>query len=157
MFILEVSQSVTSANCQHDTLCQHKQFQIIHWNNIWLRARSHMTYTTFEDRWPHYMVLGRPLDTFIWALTISWARSLAHVWSDRLVRRGEVRGYLLTDNFHDFPLNLIRLIMSPFPSLPFPSLAARVSDGQLAPHWPRWRYYSPIVDVSVCCSNAHPT
>jgi hypothetical protein len=26
-------------------------------------------------------VLGRPLDTFIWALTITWSRLLARVWS----------------------------------------------------------------------------
>jgi hypothetical protein len=26
-------------------------------------------------------VLGQPLDTFFWALTISWSRLLARVWS----------------------------------------------------------------------------
>ena len=57
----------------------------IHWNSIWLRACSHMT--------PHYTwvsmtafhdfggVLGWPLNTFFWALTISWSRLLARVWS----------------------------------------------------------------------------
>jgi hypothetical protein len=57
----------------------------IHWNSVWLRARSHMA--------PHYTwgsvttlhdfggVLGRPLDTFLGALTISWSRLLARVWS----------------------------------------------------------------------------
>ena len=49
----------------------------IHWNSIWLRSRSHMA--------SHYMILemclGRPLYTFLWALTISWSRLLAHVWS----------------------------------------------------------------------------
>ena len=48
----------------------------IHWNNIRLRARSHVT--------SHCMilevVLGQPLDTFLWALTISWSRLLARVW-----------------------------------------------------------------------------
>ena len=55
----------------------------IYWNGIWLRARSHMTshYTwgfmiTLHD---FEGVLGRPLDTFSWALTISRARLLAHV------------------------------------------------------------------------------
>ena len=47
-------------------------------NHIWL-------HTTLEGSWPHYMilevVLGRPLNTFFWALTISWSRLLAHVWS----------------------------------------------------------------------------
>ena len=57
----------------------------IHWTSIWLRARSHMTshytwgsVTTLHD---FGSVLGRHLDTFFWALTISWSRLLAHVWS----------------------------------------------------------------------------
>ena len=56
----------------------------IHWNNIWLRARLHMTshytwgsVTTLCD---FGGVLGRPLDTFFWALTISRSRLLARVW-----------------------------------------------------------------------------
>ena len=55
----------------------------IHWNSIWLRAQSHMAshYTrdsvsTLDD---FGGVLGRPLDTFFWAFTISWSRLLAHV------------------------------------------------------------------------------
>jgi hypothetical protein len=57
----------------------------IRWNSIWLRAHSHMTshytwgsVTTLRD---FGSVLGRPLDTFSWALTISWLRLLARVWS----------------------------------------------------------------------------
>ena len=57
----------------------------IHWNSIWLRARSHMTshytwgfVTTLHD---FGGVLGRPLDTFFWALTSSWSQLLARVWS----------------------------------------------------------------------------
>jgi hypothetical protein len=57
----------------------------IHWNSIWLRARSHMTshytwgsVTTLQD---FGGVLGRPLDTIFWALTISWSRFGARVWS----------------------------------------------------------------------------
>ena len=46
--------------------------------HIWLQ-------TTLEGPWPHYYdfggVLGRPLDTFFWNLTISWSRLLARVWS----------------------------------------------------------------------------
>jgi hypothetical protein len=56
----------------------------IHWNDVWLRAKSHMTshyawgsVTTLHD---FGGVLGRPLDAIL-ALTISWARLLAHVWS----------------------------------------------------------------------------
>ena len=59
----------------------------IHWNNIWLRAQSHMTtshytwesVTTLHD---FKGVLGQPLEIFFWALTISWSRLLACVWSD---------------------------------------------------------------------------
>ena len=53
-------------------------------NGIRLRARSHMasyytwrSVTTLHD---YGGVLGRPLDTFTWALTISWPRLLARVW-----------------------------------------------------------------------------
>ena len=58
---------------------------IIHWNSIWLRARSHRTshytwrsVTTLHD---FGSVIGWPLDTVFWALTISWSRLLARVWS----------------------------------------------------------------------------
>jgi hypothetical protein len=55
-------------------------------NSIWLRARSHMISQCtcgFVIRLHDDCggVLGRPLDTFFWALTISWSRLLAHVWS----------------------------------------------------------------------------
>ena len=57
----------------------------IHWNSMWLRVRSHMTHTTLEDPWPHYMMLEVCWDdlwtTFFWALTLTWSRLLAHVWS----------------------------------------------------------------------------
>ena len=57
----------------------------IHWNNIWLRVQSHMTshYTWWSGTTlcDFGGVLGQPLDTFFWALTISWSRLLAHVWS----------------------------------------------------------------------------
>ena len=56
-----------------------------HWNNIWLRARSHMaSHYTGGSMTTLYVfggVLGRPLDTFFWALTIAWSRLLARVWS----------------------------------------------------------------------------
>ena len=56
----------------------------IHWNCIRLRAGSHMTshYTRGSVTTLHDFggVLGRPLDTFFWALTISWSRLLARVW-----------------------------------------------------------------------------
>jgi hypothetical protein len=55
------------------------------WNSIWLRPWSHMAshYT-----WGHVTTLrdfggdlGRPFDTFFWALTLSWSHLLARVWS----------------------------------------------------------------------------
>ena len=57
----------------------------IHWNSIWLRARSHVTshYTWGPATTLHDFggVLGRPLDTCFWALTVSRSQLLAHVWS----------------------------------------------------------------------------
>ena len=58
----------------------------IYWNYIWLRAQSRMTshYTWGSVTTPHDFggVLGRrPWDAFVWALTISWSRLLARVWS----------------------------------------------------------------------------
>ena len=56
-----------------------------HWNSIWLGTRSHMTphYTRGSVTTLHDVggVLGRPSDTFYWALAISWSRLLARVWS----------------------------------------------------------------------------
>jgi hypothetical protein len=64
--------------------CGHAWIKI-HWNSIWLRTRSHMTshytwgtMTTLHD---FVGVLGRPLDAFFWALTISRSRLLTRVWS----------------------------------------------------------------------------
>ena len=54
-------------------------------NSILVRARSHVTshYTWESVSTLHDFggVSGRPLDTFFWALTISWSRLLARVWS----------------------------------------------------------------------------
>jgi hypothetical protein len=54
-----------------------------HWNSNWSRAWSHMTsHYTWGSVTTHFGgVLRRPLDTFFWALTISWSRLLACVWS----------------------------------------------------------------------------
>ena len=48
----------------------------IHWNSIWLRAPITYDFTLHDFRG----VLGRPLDTFFWVLTISRSRLLARVW-----------------------------------------------------------------------------
>ena len=56
-----------------------------HKNNIWLRSQSHLTshYTWWSVTTLHDSggVLGQPLDTFFWALTISWSWLLDRVWS----------------------------------------------------------------------------
>ena len=81
----------------HDTMNAHNHWFIlfyhvwgstyieIHWNSIWLRAWSHLASqstwgsgTTLHD---YGGVLGWPLDTFFWALTISRSWLLARVWS----------------------------------------------------------------------------
>ena len=82
----------------HGTLNSHNRLFILfyhawghawikfYWNNIWLRAWSHMTsyYTWWSMTTLHDLggVVGQPLDTFFWALTFSWSRLLARVWSD---------------------------------------------------------------------------
>ena len=57
----------------------------IHWNSIRLRTQSHMashyTWGPVTTSIDFGGVLGRPLDTIFWALTISWSRLLARVWS----------------------------------------------------------------------------
>ena len=70
----------------------------IHWNFIWLKAWSHMTslYTWGLVSTLHDFggVLGWPLNTFLWALTIPWSWLLAHVWSGpQDNRRREATGY----------------------------------------------------------------
>ena len=58
---------------------------MIHWYSIWLRAWSRMTshYTWGSVTTLHDFggVLGQPLDTLFCALTISWSRVLARMWS----------------------------------------------------------------------------
>jgi hypothetical protein len=49
----------------------------MHWTSIWFRAQSQMTSRCTWGSMPTLDgfggVLGRPLDTFFWALTISWS------------------------------------------------------------------------------------
>ena len=66
----------------------------IQWNSIGLKARSHMTshYTWGRVTTLHDVggVFGRLLDTSFWALTISWSRLLAHVWSDPKIHLSKI-------------------------------------------------------------------
>jgi hypothetical protein len=93
--LLEVG--LTTKPGDHDTPNAHNRWFIlfyhvwgpawikIHWNSIRLREWSHMTshytwelVTTLHD---FGGVLGQPLNTLFWALTLSWSRLLACVWS----------------------------------------------------------------------------
>ena len=57
----------------------------IHWNSIWLRARSHMaSHYTWESMTTLHDVggvVGTAFEHFRVALTISWSRLVARVWS----------------------------------------------------------------------------
>ena len=48
-------------------------------NNIILRGSHSLKYMEYCIYMMFGGVLGRPLDTFFWALTIPWSRLLAHV------------------------------------------------------------------------------
>ena len=56
-----------------------------HWNSIWLRHPVTYDFTLHFNICDHatwfWRCLGTPLDTFFWALTISWSRLLSRVWS----------------------------------------------------------------------------
>ena len=76
------------------TMCGGPAWIDIHWYSIWLRARSHMSshyawgfVTTIHD---FGSVLGWPLDTLFWALTISCSRLLACVWSGPTLRMAHI-------------------------------------------------------------------
>ena len=83
----------------------------IHWNNTWLRGRSHVIahYTWESVITLHDLgsVLGRPLDTLFWAPTISWSRLLAHVWSGPKGKTQGLRamGIWLKFSCSQFPTN----------------------------------------------------
>ena len=49
----------------------------IHWNNIWLTVRSHMTYTTLEGPWPHYIILKVSWES-LWTLSFGPSQFLGH-------------------------------------------------------------------------------
>jgi hypothetical protein len=74
-------------------MCKDPHEHKYHWNTIWLRARSHTashytrgTMTTLLHGFEGVR-FWRPLDTFFWALTISWSQLMAHVWRGPKVSR----------------------------------------------------------------------
>ena len=77
--------TLASVGLLYSIICGDLAWIAIHWNIIWLMAWSHMDshytwgyVTTLHD---FGGVWGRPLDTIFWALTSSWSRLLACVWS----------------------------------------------------------------------------
>ena len=75
----------SSIDLFYSIMCEVLAWKEFHLISIWVRALSHMTsHYTWGSAITLYDVggvLGRPLDTFFWALTISWSRLLARVWS----------------------------------------------------------------------------
>ena len=74
----------------------------INWNSMWLKAWSHVTshytwgfVTTLHD---FGGVLGQPLDTFFWVLTISWS-FLACVWSGPKESKQQVQHNFFNKDF----------------------------------------------------------
>ena len=78
-------QMLTTVGLFYIIMCEDPAWIEIPWNSIWLRAQSHVTshYTRGSVTTLHDFggVLGRPLGTFFWVVTMSWSRLLAHVWS----------------------------------------------------------------------------
>ena len=82
----------------HDTPNAHNRWFILYYHawvptwietqrySIWSKARSHMaSHSTWGSVTTLHVfggVLGPPLDTFYWALTVSWSWLSARVWSD---------------------------------------------------------------------------
>ena len=49
----------------------------IHWNSMWLRPYHIWLHTTFEDPWPHYIIMGVPWDR-LWTLSFGLSQSHGH-------------------------------------------------------------------------------
>ena len=76
--------TMTTTSLFYYVMCEDPTWIKSRWNNIWLKAWSHMLHTTLEGPWPHYMILEVSWDNFwslLWALTIPWSWLLACVWS----------------------------------------------------------------------------
>jgi hypothetical protein len=86
----------------------------IHWNSIWLRAQSHMAYTTLAGPRPHYMILEVCWDG-LWTLSLG----LSHSYGHGLQSQSGVRArplFLTIVAFCDCLLH-IRMMIWPMPNL----------------------------------------
>jgi hypothetical protein len=85
--------TLTTVGLFYFIMCEDPAWIEIHWNSIWLRARSHMTshYMWGSVTTPHDFggVVGWPSNAFFWVLTTSWSRLLASVWSGALNTRAD--------------------------------------------------------------------
>ena len=79
-------QTLTTIGLFYFIVCEDPHEQKFILMAFWLGVRSHMTsqYTWRSTLHVYGGVLGRPLDTLFWALTISWSWLLARVWSRAL-------------------------------------------------------------------------
>ena len=76
------SKTFTTVDLLYVIMCEDPAWIGSHWKSIWSRAWSrNYTWGSVTTRHDFGGVLGRPLDTFFWALAISWSRLLALVWS----------------------------------------------------------------------------
>ena len=97
--------TLTTADILYFIMCKDPHEQKFIKNKIWFRAQSHMTshYTWGSVTTLHDFggVLGRPLDTFFWALTISWSWLLACVWSGPLAANVVTREFRVRCSWED--------------------------------------------------------
>ena len=109
----------------------------IHWNSIWLKAMSHMT---SHYSWGSVIaihdfggVLGQPLDTFFWALTIPWSGLLGHVWSGPKYRKWCSLLEASVDPGFETPSSLSTPEASTFPSSTHLSTCPRFAQNKANP------------------------
>ena len=69
---------------------------------------SHYTWGSVTTPHDFGGVLGRPLDTFFWALTIPWSRLLAHVWSGPHVRKSFQTTTIFVNDYMNYELQTHR-------------------------------------------------
>jgi hypothetical protein len=81
--------TLTTVDLFYFIMCEEPTQIEIYWNSNCLRARSHMAshYTSRPVTTLHGFgsALGRLVDNFLWALTISWSRILSRVWHGRMI------------------------------------------------------------------------
>jgi hypothetical protein len=84
---------LTTIDLWYLIMCEDLAWIEIHYNGIWLTARSHMTSQLYLRTCDHTALFWKCLGTaskhFFWALTNSWSRLLARVWSGPKLSRAQ--------------------------------------------------------------------